>query len=48
MEGEEEIDESVVCLDWYDSDLSMRIDKEEHMGGEPFNRCEKFYTRSQL
>ena len=37
-ENEPEIGETVVCLDWYDSDLSMRIDKEEHMSGEPFNR----------
>jgi len=37
-ENEPEIADDVMCLDWYDSDLSMRICKEEHMSGEPFNR----------
>ena len=37
-ENEPEVGENVLCLDWYDSDLSMRIDKEGFMIGEPFNR----------
>merc|ERR1711997_1210051 len=37
-ENEPEIDESVICLDWFNSDLSMRIDKNTMMIGEPFHK----------
>lgn len=37
-ENEPEIDDGLVCLDWYDSDLSLRLDKDNLMTGEPFNR----------
>ena len=36
--AEPEIDESVICLDWFNSDLSMRIDKNTMMIGEPFHK----------
>ena len=35
QEDEPEIDEALVCLDWYNSDLSVRIDKTNLMVGEP-------------
>merc|ERR1711997_886255 len=37
-ENEPEVDESVICLDWFNSDLSMRIDKNTMMIGEPFHK----------
>jgi len=37
-ENEPDIDESVLCLDWFNSDLSMRIDKNTMMIGEPFHK----------
>ena len=36
VEDEPEIDESSVCLDWFNSDLSLRISKEGFMVAEPF------------
>ena len=36
--AEPDIDESVMCLDWFNSDLSMRIDKSNMMMGEPFHK----------
>ena len=34
--SEPDIDESVMCLDWFNSDRSMRIHKNTMMIGEPF------------
>ena len=36
VEDEPEIDENALCLDWYNSDLSLRISKEGFMVAEPF------------
>ena len=36
--SEPTIDEGVMCLDWFNSDLSMRIDKNTMMIGEPFHK----------
>jgi hypothetical protein len=36
-ENEPEIPEELVCLDWYNSDLNLRI-TEDLMTGLPFNR----------
>lgn len=38
VEDEPEIADDVFCLDWLNSDLNLKIDKETFMGGEPFNR----------
>ena len=35
-EDEPEIDENFLCFDWFNSDVTMKIDRETHMGGEPF------------
>jgi len=35
VEDEPEIDESLFCLDWYNSDLSLKIDKATLMSAEP-------------
>ena len=40
-ENEPEIPEALVCLDWYNSDLNLRI-TDNYMTGIPFSR---FYTR---
>ena len=36
VEDEPEIDEDTVCLDWFNSDLSLKINKEDFVTGEPF------------
>jgi hypothetical protein len=36
-ENEPEIPEDLVCLDWYNSDLNLKI-SEDLMTGQPFNR----------
>jgi hypothetical protein len=36
VEDEPEIEDGLVCLDWFSSDLSLKIDKETLMTGEPF------------
>ena len=38
VEDEPEIDESLVCLDWYNSDLSLKIEKDNLMVAEPLFR----------
>ena len=35
VEDEPEIDESLVCLDWYNSELSLKIEKDNLMVAEP-------------
>ena len=35
VEDEPEIDDSLFCLDWYNSDLSLKIDKATLMSAEP-------------
>jgi hypothetical protein len=35
VEDEPEIEESLFCLDWYNSDLSLKIDKATLMSAEP-------------
>lgn len=35
-EDEPEIDESITCLDWYNSDMNLKITKEDMMTAEPF------------
>ena len=35
-EDEPEIDENFLCLDWHNSDVTMKICKETFVGGEPF------------
>jgi hypothetical protein len=41
-ENEPEIPEELVCLDWYNSDLNLRI-LEDLMTGLPFNRYVKIF-----
>jgi heterogeneous nuclear ribonucleoprotein U-like protein 1 len=36
VEDEPDIDENAICLDWFNSDLSLRISKEGYMVAEPF------------
>ena len=36
VEEEPEIDEGALCLDWYNSDLFLKISKENFMVAEPF------------
>ena len=36
VEEEPEIDEGAVCLDWYNSDLFLKIAKDNYMVAEPF------------
>ncbi len=38
VEDEPEIDESLFCLDWYNSDLSLKIDKATLMSAEPLHK----------
>jgi heterogeneous nuclear ribonucleoprotein U-like protein 1 len=37
-EDEPKIDNDIMCLDWYDSDVTLKINKQTMMIGEPFHR----------
>lgn len=36
VEDEPEIEENVFCLDWFNSDLNLKINKEDLMTAEPY------------
>ena len=38
VEDEPEIDESLLCLDWHNSDISLKIDKTSLMTAEPLHK----------
>ena len=38
VEDEPEVDDALVCLDWFNSDLNLKINKEDMVTAEPFHK----------